>query len=79
MRTPTDAHEEEHMAEIEECCGWLGWAAMAGIDANGRRMRSDDGARVAPVMTAGTNAAAARGRTPAEWPTGCTPHDRDAA
>lgn len=39
--------------ERKECCGWSGWARMAGIDADGNRIRAKNVARPRVVIVGG--------------------------
>lgn len=40
------------MRTSDECCGWLGWAEMAGIGADGKRLnQTPTGTTILPPVT----------------------------
>lgn len=65
------------MARMTECCGWLGWAAMAGMDEHGHRVRNDDVVEAWQLATSGHRRAPASVEVAPDvspdFSTGCTP------
>jgi hypothetical protein len=42
------------MTTSDECCGWLGWAELAGIGADGARLKNDLAGEASPSAVATT-------------------------